>query len=228
MKSILTILSLALLTQYSFAQDEIRAKKISFGIFASPDASFRNLAVNKIVKPSLTAGGEVIYQIRQRFSITAGIQYSVKGEKTATIQFYDIDPVLGFVPPAPGEPTSGYYVYNTRYIDIPLRADYYFSRKKITPFITAGVSTNIFINERVIAHQNYADGSSKKNSATADNGYHNVNPQFQLGLGVDFEFAQSRMRILPLLRMSVMPVNQDPVDAYFHSFGLGLSYYLSK
>jgi hypothetical protein len=46
MKFVLTLLSLALLTQYSFAQDEIRTKKLSFGIFASPDASFRSLAGN--------------------------------------------------------------------------------------------------------------------------------------------------------------------------------------
>lgn len=242
MKYILTLLSSAFIMQISFAQDDIRTKKLSFGLFASPDISYRNLAANtgssgniantrdgyERIKLSFTAGAEAIYQISQRFSITGGMQYSVKGEKTVTMDFYYVDPVLGFVPPPPGEPTSGYFIYNTRYIDIPLRADYYFSRKKIAPFITAGVSTNIFINERVVAHKNYADGTTKKDANTGNNGYHRVNPQVQLGFGIDLETAQARMRILPIIRFSVAPVNKGSVDGYFHSFGLGLSYYFSK
>lgn len=242
MKYILTLLSTALIIQISYAQKDLRSPKLHFGFFASPDLSFRNLAANigasrntavvpngyERIKPAFTAGAEAIYQISQRFSVTSGVQYSVKGEKTVTMDFTYIDPILGFIPPPPEEPTSGYFIYNTRYIDIPLRADYYFSHKKVAPFITTGISTTIFINERVVAHKNYADGTTKKEENTGNNGYYRVNPQVQLGFGIDLETAKARMRILPIIRFSVAPVNKAYANGYFHSLGLGLSYYFSK
>ena len=221
------------------AQDETTSKKWHFGLFASPDFSFRSLAGNtgtsaqiagtrngfELPKIAFTAGGEVLYRHAEKWSFTGGLQLSIKGDATEVITLVYVSP-QGPVPPPPGEPTTAQFFYNSRYIDLPLRADYYFSRKKIAPFITAGISTNIFINERVVSHTGYADGRKGKSANVAQNGYHRVNPQVQLGGGIDVTLPTGMLRVLPLARMSVLPVNSGSVDGYFYSVGLGVNYFL--
>jgi hypothetical protein len=222
-------------------QENSDTKKLRFGLFVSPDASFRSLVGNtgvnaqiadarnayEKIKLGFTAGGEAIYRLSDRISFTGGIQFSVKGYKTNVLALiYTVDPRTGFASVPDGEPNSVQLIYNSRYIDLPLRVDYYFSRKKISPFITAGVSTNIFLNERIVAVKGYEDGSKKRTATTAQNGYHRVNPQVQLGGGIDVELKTGMLRVLPLARMSVLPVNSGSVNGYFYSLGLGISYFL--
>jgi hypothetical protein len=223
------------------AQEETTTKKWRFGLFASPDLSFRSLAGNtgingqiadtrngyEKIKLGFTAGAEAIYRLSDRISFTGGVQFSVKGDKTDVLTLtYSVDPRTGFASVPAGEPNTVQLIYNSRYIDLPLRVDYYFSRKKISPFITAGVSTNIFLNERIVAVKGYEDGSKKRTATTAQNGYHRVNPQVQLGGGIDMELKTGMLRMLPLARMSVLPVNSGSVNGYFYSVGLGINYFL--
>ncbi|MCA6362733.1 MAG: PorT family protein [Bacteroidetes bacterium] len=223
------------------AQEETITKKWRFGLFASPDLSFRSLAGNtgtsaqiagtrnriETPKTAFTAGGEVLYRHSEKWSFTGGIQFSVKGDKTDVLTLtYSADPRTGFASVPAGEPNTVQLIYNSRYIDLPLRVDYYFSRKRIAPFISAGVSTNIFLNERTVVVKGYEDGSKKRSGNTAQNGYHRVNPQVQLGGGIDVVLPTGILRVLPLARMSVLPVNSGSVDGYFYSVGLGLNYFL--
>ncbi|MGL5889994.1 MAG: outer membrane beta-barrel protein, partial [Bacteroidia bacterium] len=209
--------------------------------FVSPDLSFRSLAGNtglsgqiadtrngyEKVKLGFTAGGEVLYRHSEKWSFTGGVQFSVKGDKTDVFTLnFAVDPRQGFIAPPPGEPTTAQLIYNSRYIDLPIRVNYYFSRKKISPFITAGVSTNFFINERIVVVKGYADGNEVRSGNVAQNGYHRVNPQIQLGGGIDVQMKTGILRVLPIARFSVLPVNKGSVDGYFYSVGLGVSYYL--
>ena len=125
------------------AQDEPRQpKQFYIGVFASPDLSFVNIpypnsyflsASNpnsnyNTSKYSYTVGLEALYQINTRLALSIGLQYSDKGGKTKLLLF-----------PATPAPLPDHYRYSYRFFDIPLRLDYYFSRKKIAPFITTGV-----------------------------------------------------------------------------------------
>ncbi|MCU0434090.1 MAG: PorT family protein [Bacteroidia bacterium] len=223
------------------AQENTSSKKFRFGLFVSPDVSFRSLAGNtgvsaqiadtrngyEKIKPGFTAGGEAIYRLSDRFSFTGGIQFSVKGDKTDVLTLtYSVDPRTGFANVPPGEPNTAQFIYNSRYIDLPLRVDYYFTQKKFTPFITAGVSTNIFLNERTIVVKGYADGSEKRSAVTGQNDYHRVNPQVQFGGGIEVLLKTGILRVLPIARMSVLPVNKGSVNGYFYSVGLGVNYFL--
>jgi hypothetical protein len=106
-----------------------------------------------------------------------------------------------------------------------MRLDLYLSRTKLAPFLTAGISTNILIHERRVTRQLYTDGETRSSSRLTDNGYYRVNPQVQLGAGLDLEAWEVRMRILTLLRMSLMPVNTGSQKMFLNSVGFGGSFY---
>lgn len=232
LKYILTVMSAALLLLNGFAQDDIRTKKLSFGLFASPDISFRYIEENTFggntsrsfsgrAKLAFSAGGELIYQANPYVSFTSGIQYSVKRSQSPSTFYFNSNPTVSLAP----EPVSGYQIFNSRYIDIPMRLDLYLSRTKLAPFLTAGISTNILIHERRVTRQLYTDGETRSSSRLTDNGYYRVNPQVQLGAGLDLEAWEVRMRILTLLRMSLMPVNTGSQKMFLNSVGFGGSFY---
>ena len=108
-----------------------------------------------------------------------------------------------------------------------MRLDIYLSKKKIAPFISAGISTNIYVFGKTIEHETYVDGHHATESYFSSNkgDFTRVNPQFQLGAGVDMALKKARIRIFPIYRMSVLSVFQKPSNAYFYSVGLGINYF---
>ncbi len=167
---------------------------------------------------------EALYQINERFALTLGAQYSSKGGKTKLI-IYEKGPAYD---------PSVRYVYHFRFIDVPLRLDYYFSKKKIAPFISTGISTNVAIGQLTTTFN--PNAFYNENSQ----GFSSINLQFQLGAGVDITFEKSRLRISPLYRLSILKSDLGIDRGYYSSvypakqvtgrlfsFGLGLSYIFS-
>ena len=228
MKKVIIISAILFLSNsLVFGQDEIRNKRFYLGAFVSPDYSGVIVSNNNlfIYSPKLayTAGADFLYQVSKRISLSIGAQYSMKG--------YQIKNEQGFANPgliySSSSITNLSYKFNSNYIDIPLRIDIYLSKKKIAPFISTGISTNIYISAKTIENETYLDGhhatqtyySSSKGDASR------VNPQFQLGAGVDMALKKARIRIFPIYRMSVLSVLQKPNNAYFYSVGLGINYF---
>jgi hypothetical protein len=103
--------------------------------------------------------------------------------------------------------------------------DIYLSKEKVAPFISAGISTNIFLYSQNISYLTYADGHHSSSSSVSQGGYSMINPQVQLGGGVDIAFNKSRLRILPIVRASVLSdISGVPIHEYLWSYGLGISY----
>lgn len=207
------------------------------GGFISPDLSYSIIPRNNngvpaiknyqsdydISKFSVTVGLEGMYQINQNLALTLGVQYSGKGGKTKEIEYgpsmIDSDPV------------SMYYVYDYRYIDVPLRLDVYFTRRKVSPFITAGVSTNFFINQRtnIFGIDKYDNAIELSSSSTS--GFSAVTPQLQVGAGIDIALKYSRIRIFPIYRLALTDTKLSETYAYstgtvngkLYSIGLGVN-----
>ena len=241
MKYILTIIVFANITL--FGQDEIRKRQFFIGGFASPDISYRLFLNNtgndaiiansrdsyEIPKFGYSLGVCALYQINTRIALTIGVEYSNKGQKTKNLDlnFADqIDPRRGNGNPpfVTEQPTKLYFNYNVKYIDIPLRVDIYLSKKKIAPFITTGISTNIYLGEKITSMNTYEDGHTKKQGYASTTLYNAVNPQFQIGAGLDIAMKKSKLRIFPIYRISLTKVHSGSVNQYFYSCGLGLNY----
>ena len=241
MKYILTIIVFANITL--FGQDEIRKRQFFIGAFVSPDFSYRLLLNNtgtaetvansrdsyEIPKFGYTLGVNALYQFNSRIALTIGIEYSNKGQRTKDLDLNfgnQIDPRRGTISPwAVEQPTKIRYNYNVKYIDIPLRIDIYLSRKKIAPFISTGISTNIYLGEKVTSINTYADGHKRKEGYLSNSIYNVINPQLQIGAGIDIVIKKSRLRIFPIYRISLSKVHTG-LNQYFYSYGLGLNYLL--
>lgn len=241
MKYILIIIVFANITL--FGQDEIRKRQFYIGGFASPDISYRlllnNTGINastvsnsrdsyEIPKFGYTLGVNAFYQLNSRIALTIGIEYSSKGERTKNLDLNfgnQIDPRRGFTTPwAVEQPTSIRFNHNVKYIDIPLRVEIYLSKKKIAPFISTGISTNIYLGEKITSINTYADGHKTKEGNSSTSPYNIVNPQFQIGAGLDIAMKKTRLRIFPIYRISLSQVHIGSVNQYFYSCGLGLNY----
>jgi hypothetical protein len=239
MKYILTIIVFANITL--FGQDEIRKRQFFIGGFASPDLSYRlllnNTGVNKTVADSrdsyeipkfgYAAGLTTLFQINRSIALSLGIEYSNKGQRTKDLDLNfgnQIDPRRGGISPFVIEqPTTVQFYYRVSYLDIPFRIDYYISKKKVAPFISAGVSTNIFLGEKITSINTYEDGHKRKQGYPSNNLYNVINPQFQFGAGLDIVIKKSRLRIFPIYRISLSKVHTG-LNQYFYSYGLGLNY----
>lgn len=246
MKTLRFIFLLALLSASPlFSQDTIpvtdepvyrTGNHIYLGGFISPDLSYSIIPRNNngtpliknyqasydIPKFSVTVGFEGLYQINRHLSLTLGLQYSGKGGKTEEIEY---------TPLATDDPVSMYYVYDYRYIDIPLRLDVYLSRGKVAPFITAGVSTNVFINQHTTVFGIDQNDQAMENTYSSRSGFSAVTPQLQAGAGIDIALKYSRLRIFPIYRLALTDTklretyaySTTTVDGKLYSIGLGIN-----
>ena len=225
-----------------FSQDPLRKRGLSIGLIASPDYSYRMLRPgsssmdpaiiqsrnsDEIPKLSYTIGLLSIYQLTNSFSLSLGMEYSVKGEQTRDLALStgaSISPGQGFSYTG-NSAESVKFVYNTVYIDLPLKLDYYLMKRRTALYISGGISPNIYLFEKVNSATTYSDGSVKKSSSMGQHpsdAYHGINPQGQFGFGIDLIKKSYRIRIEPVYRMSLMSVNKGSINGYFYSFGLNL------
>lgn len=246
MKTLRLIFAITVLSVTSLiAQDTIPdtepgyrpAGRFYTGGFISPDLSYSTIPRSNsglpaiknyqsdydIAKFSVTVGLEGMYQINQNLALTLGVQYSGKGGKTKEIEYG---------PSAiESDPVSMYYVYDYRYIDVPLRLDVYFTRRKVSPFITAGVSTNFFINQRTNVFGIDKNDHAMEMSSSSTAGFSAVTPQLQAGAGIDIALKYSRIRIFPIYRLALTDTKLSDTYAYstgtvngkLYSIGLGIN-----
>ena len=207
------------------------------GGFISPDLSYSRIPRDNNAVPaiknyqpdydvskfSVTVGLEGMYQINQHLALTLGVQYSGKGGKTKEIEYGPS--------PVESDPVSMYYVYDYRYIDVPLRLDVYLSRRKVAPFITAGLSTNFFINQQTSVFGIDKNDNEMEMSFSSTSGFSAVTPQLQLGAGIDIALNYSRIRIFPIYRLALTDTKLSQTYAYstgtvngkLYSIGLGIN-----
>lgn len=175
-RSIMRIIGLlfCLLTaQLASAQSD--ANRLSFGITISPDICYRALDASgeeitgDIViqregyeksKVGITAGLSLLYRLNDSWSLESGIHYSDKGEQTERFSIFFVgDPNFSDVA----------FRYHYRYIDIPLKANYFVRQGNTRLFVSAGVIPSIFIDHTVTTFDyNGNDDPEKSTSSGQD------------------------------------------------------------
>src|SRR5260221_9733026 len=164
-KSLVLLLTFIPLITLCQTSDTARAKRISIGIVFSPDYCYRTLKpdnseisksiVNyrdslEIPNYGFTTGLSALFQLNKNFALETGLQYSDKGEKTKSYTefFYSF---------AGGGPDSAKAssVYHYDYLDVPLKANYYFFKKRLKMFLSGGLSANFYLAERVFTTIEY-------------------------------------------------------------------------
>jgi hypothetical protein len=251
MKTI-SFLATSLICLNSFAQEKPAEDPADMyhswqlGINVSPDYNFRTLKNNdgsaqsneimeidnEIQRPKLgyTAGFALSYNFNQRLGIEMGLQFSDKGFQTKDFDNLTfgsmIDPRRGFSYSNQGA-VSVRYVYNDYYLDVPVKANLSFGKRKIRFITSAGIAANIFLKETITSVAKYEDGSHSRdrNNSTYDYSKLNISPM--LSAGIDWKLGdRSNLRIEPTFRYGVIKIIDAPVTAYLWNAGLNVSYYL--
>jgi len=251
MKLITFLLTLAI-TPNLYGQENPEAsatadfKKIQIGVNFSPDYCFRTLInndgsassdmvlkwrnENETGKSGYTTGINMIFHLNTNIGIGTGIQYSNKGYqiKTEDLTFGSmIDPRKGFTNnPSGAAITSAKFIYNYHYIDIPLKINFSFGKKKIRFITSVGVATNIFITETSTSVLKYDDGTKDRNTQQTTYNYNKVNISPFVSAGIDWKFnSKTSLKIEPTLRYGALKIIDAPVTGYLWNAGLNISYY---
>lgn len=245
MKTIILVLTIAITTNLLGQEKQKDSptadfKKVQIGVTFSPDYCFRTLKNNngssasnhvmqsrndcEIGKVGYTTGFNVIFNVNKKIGIEAGIQYSNKGYQTKIQELTSIDmidPKYGFINVSPGTQTQLKFIYKYYYIDIPLKVNFSFGKKKISLITSAGLTTNILVKETSTC----VLGSDKSSYSTVD-GYNKVNVSPIISVGINWKLNnRNNIRIEPTFRYGVLKIINTHVTGYLWNAGLNISYY---
>jgi hypothetical protein len=208
----------------SFGQGKADFNKFQIGLNVSPDYCYISIVgPNEIPKGGFTAGLNAAYNFKDDFGIEWGLQYSNKGFQTKIMNVTLIDP-------DPSAPSQVQFIYNLDFIDIPLKANFYISKKKNIRFFTsAGITTNVFLNAKQTNIFVYTDRTERETLNLTDNDIRKLNLTPSLSLGFDYTFNDnSQIRIEPILRYSVFKMVDFKLSGNLISTGLNISYFFGK
>ena len=209
---------------YCQSTDSLKLKKHHIGISFSPDYSFRILKSDanttfikntldtlEVAKLGYTTGLNYTYSFSKKISIATGFLLSNKGEKTKKT-FSSV--------PAKFNYNNQYY-----YIDIPIKANYYLIHKKVKLFVTAGLSTNVFLVQKTSQITGYTNDDVKNNFYNKTD-ISAINFVMLAGFGIDCPLYKSwSFKLEPLYRRSVTPTTNTAVKKYLYSVGLNVGFY---
>ena len=213
-------------------------KKFSVGILLSPDYSYRHLHLendefnlvqmrNETESPRLgfTAGVVARYQLKKRLVMESGIQFSDRGNKfDFDDDFVSSDDLIwpghNEDPLIPEKITENYHY---SYWGIPAKLNYYFSRKKVNMFVSAGVSTDFFLSGKRNSVIKFRD-TTEKETSEMDEDFNKVSFSGLAGFGMESRISNLlQLQVAPVFRYSFTPLVAAPLKEHPWSFGLNVS-----
>jgi hypothetical protein len=229
MKYVFIFLILIPILAWSQNADTTAMRERAIGFAFSPDYTFRTLTsdgsssakyiVNfrdsmEIPQFGYTAGVNFSLNIRSRMALETGLLFSKKGYQTETYTpiWTTPDPIL---------PTNLQYIYDYFYLDVPVKLNYYLLNNRVKFFVTAGLSTNIFLAQKTQFNYVYSDGQAVNNSSTVFTNYTRINMAGLAGFGLEYDFTKRlNLRFEPTFRHSITSIVSSPVKGYLWSVGL--------
>ena|ERR1700752_860344 len=233
---------------FVYAQDSTKTKKASrffIGANFSSDYCFRDLKNNdgssfsreliglynqvEIAKFGFSAGINFCHLITTHISIDLGAQYSNKGfqEKNAELTFGSaIDRRRGFVYNTNNSSITGKIVSTYNYLDIPLKVNFVFGKKKVRFISSIGLTTNLLLSSKNTFVGQDSTGKSIKNSGSTTSTYNRINFSPTISCGIDYKINDKMFfRVEPTFRYGILKMTDTPVTQYLWSAGLNVSYY---
>jgi len=220
----------------AFGQDstKVHFKRFYVGISFSPEYNYRVLNKNdsgisdslwsvvknmedSIFEPKFGYTGGIIfgYYVTNRISIESGVQYSNKGYKTIPIEtFYDWD-----------EPSIvATNIINYYYLDIPLKVNYEFFKKRFQLITSLGAVGNIFIKSTVKTIAENPTELFSEEKRDNDYEYNKFNISASIGIGVKYNMSERmQLRLEPVFKYALLNFDDE---AYIstHLWNAGLQF----
>ncbi len=211
--------------------DTTKTSKFEIGCSVSPGYGYRKLKADaesndikqirdtlEVARFGYTAGINVKYRFNNKIGIETGILYSDKGEKTKRTSFEDVPS---------GQKVIYYtYKYHYHYLDIPLKVNYYFFTGKVKLYVTAGISTNIFINKKTTLLKGHDKTDWEKTNSKTTTGFNRFNFALLAGAGINYKISDKlNLKAEPMYSRSLTSIINAPVKEYLYSYGLSIGIY---
>ena len=206
-----------------FAQEEDASSftKFDLGFGFAPEYSYRYLTSSsdnewivdnydslEFSKYGYSFGLNGVYHFSTKLDFLLGFQFSDKGEKTKKQ-----------LTPALNNYTNHYY-----YLDIPVRANYYFLQKKMKLYATGGISPSVFLNHTIVTkvEGNASDIRIIDNSSMAK-----INLSVQAGLGFDVALTNKwYFKMECLYKQSLTSITTSPsLKKYLYIISPSIGFY---
>lgn len=214
-------------------------KKIAGGISFSPDYSFRYLSGsfpesniknwrNEFEMPTFgfTAGITFLYHVNPCMNIESGLKYSEKGWNTVFDKsdfYFPEDNIYTNPADDPWIPERAITKNRYAFLNVPVKVNWIFYKRKVDFFLSAGLSANLFLDATIANIQEFKTRTEKQiQKEEAD--FYPVNMAFIAGAGMDYSFSnQFRLRIEPEFRHSFTPMVDTSLKDYPYSVGINLA-----
>ncbi|MGC9354216.1 MAG: outer membrane beta-barrel protein, partial [Mariniphaga sp.] len=199
------------------------------GFVFSPDYAYRSLYGTDLLgeeivairnnqespKFGITTGFSILYQVSTNFELESGLFFSDKGFRYASDDFYAFESDDPFIP------KKATVIYRYRYLDVPLKVNWFFLNKKTRLFLSAGLTSHLFL-EASFKNIHEFDGRTEKETFTDDNTiYSKVNLGFSGGIGMEYSISKRfYFRIQPEFRRILTSMAQTPIKMYCWSVGV--------
>lgn len=223
----------------TYGQDTISIKERGFiiGVNFSPDYCYRTLtkqidtlsntswkqikhlhdSIEK-AKFGYTFGINFGYQINKRICLETGLQYSNKGYKTIPINSFD----------SFGKMTN---IINYYYLDVPIKINYFFLKKRLQLLVSAGTTLNLFLYSSIktITEPETATSFKEKSYSSANNNNKfNFSPIFSAGIKYKIR-NRMNLRVEPTFRYGIFDIRNDKSfysSIHLWSIGLNIGCYI--
>ncbi|WMJ72799.1 outer membrane beta-barrel protein [Cytophagaceae bacterium ABcell3] len=206
------------------------------GLLFSPDFTYRTLRGDmennvrqlrdhyELPKTGFTGGVNMIFRFHKKLAIEGGFLYSNKGERTKTgnynlIVFNEDDPLR------PDMQAS--FINTYRYLDLPIKLNYYLRPKHIAIYISAGISPNIFLGQSTTTVIDTDDSRIHIRRTLRNHNFSSVDLAGLIALGFDIKASQRwSIRFEPTFRHSLRSIMDTTLRTYLYSAGVNTGVYL--
>ena len=231
---ILVLLSFTALSQVSKSSSE---KKFSIGVAFSPDYSFRRLhSTNEesdflkdtrnqfeSAKFGYTTGLVAKYRLNRSLALESGLKLSDKGENYVMRKedFVFVDGLSTEEDPAiPEKYKTNYHFY---YLGLPVKLNYIFLERKVNLFVSAGFSTDFFLEGKQSSVFHFED-KVEESSFSMEGDFKKITFTGLAGFGMETQISRMiHIQFEPIFRYSFTPLVDIPLKEYLYSAGVNLT-----
>lgn len=217
-----------MLPVFTVAQSTGDNKGSSMGFSFSPDYSFRYISnaqsplakfYNEIEKPSFgyTTGFMSAVTLHTHMKFEGGFMFSNKSYQSK--QYAE----------EPNDPNKRSYHFNHYYLDIPLKADYYFLQGKVKLYATAGIQPGIYLTSKFVYSffPEYGGGNSYNNT-TRYSIYRKIQLAVLAGFGTEINLSSRiYLKLEPVFRYNFTTLTSEAVKIHLYSAGINCGIYFS-
>lgn len=207
-------------------ESELEKGPFSIGLNFSPNYSYRTLSYDDELQGFVEVREELEHAsfgfntgIATQYLVSQNLELALNLQASRQAHIFKEVPIAD----AMGGITGGFADNELRYyyLEIPVRANYHFLKGDVFAYATAGVSLNLFLIDESKSWITYANGETDERSTErAIQDFNKTAFGLIGGLGLGYNLNEKwDIRMEPVIRYSLTPLAEAPIDQYNYSIG---------